>query len=156
VILPNRYIIDHNNYVRFEIFTAVAMKNGVVWDVTPCGSCNNRRFGGLSTSIIRVTRINELGITLVLVTANVPSSTILVTLMMEALSSSETSILRRTTWRNIPKDAILHNNCVYTVKYLHRNITSSCKQETRSHTCVTNIQSVTATLIYQDIFLKLK
>jgi hypothetical protein len=22
------------------------MKNGVFWDVTPCGSCNNRRFGG--------------------------------------------------------------------------------------------------------------
>jgi hypothetical protein len=22
------------------------MKNGVLWDVTPCGSCKNRRFGG--------------------------------------------------------------------------------------------------------------
>jgi hypothetical protein len=22
------------------------LKNGVVWDVTPCGSCKNRRFGG--------------------------------------------------------------------------------------------------------------
>jgi hypothetical protein len=22
------------------------MKNGVFWDVTPCGSCRNRRFGG--------------------------------------------------------------------------------------------------------------
>jgi hypothetical protein len=22
------------------------MKNGVFWDVTPCGSCHNRRFGG--------------------------------------------------------------------------------------------------------------
>jgi hypothetical protein len=21
-------------------------KNGVFWDVTPCGSCKNRRFGG--------------------------------------------------------------------------------------------------------------
>jgi hypothetical protein len=30
--------------VRFEIFTAVTMKNGVFWDVTPCGSCKNRRF----------------------------------------------------------------------------------------------------------------
>jgi hypothetical protein len=26
-------------YVRFEVFTAVTMKNGVFWDVTPCGSC---------------------------------------------------------------------------------------------------------------------
>jgi hypothetical protein len=33
-------------YVRFEVFTAVTMKNGVFWNVTPCGSCKNRRFGG--------------------------------------------------------------------------------------------------------------
>jgi hypothetical protein len=33
-------------FVRFEVFTAVAMKNGILWDVTPCGSCKNRRFGG--------------------------------------------------------------------------------------------------------------
>jgi hypothetical protein len=34
------------NCVRFEVFTAVTMKNGVFWVVTPCGSCKNRRFGG--------------------------------------------------------------------------------------------------------------
>jgi hypothetical protein len=33
-------------FVRFEVFTVVTMKNGVFWDVTPCGSCKNRRFGG--------------------------------------------------------------------------------------------------------------
>jgi hypothetical protein len=32
--------------VRFEVFTAVTMKNGVFLVVTPCGSCKNRRFGG--------------------------------------------------------------------------------------------------------------
>jgi hypothetical protein len=36
---------DKNKFVRFEVFTAVTMKNGVFWDVTPCGSCENRRFG---------------------------------------------------------------------------------------------------------------
>jgi hypothetical protein len=32
--------------VRFEVFTAVTMKNAVFWDATPYGSCKNRRFGG--------------------------------------------------------------------------------------------------------------
>jgi hypothetical protein len=31
-----------NCYVRFEVFTAVTMKNGVFWVVTLCGSCKNR------------------------------------------------------------------------------------------------------------------
>jgi hypothetical protein len=33
-------------HVRFEVFTAVTMKNDVFWDVTPCGSCKNQRFRG--------------------------------------------------------------------------------------------------------------
>jgi hypothetical protein len=31
---------------RFEVFKEVTMKNDVFWDVAPCGSCENRRFGG--------------------------------------------------------------------------------------------------------------
>jgi hypothetical protein len=46
----------------------------------------------LSASFIRVTRIYELGTTLA-ATSIVPSSPILVTLMKEALGSSETSVL---------------------------------------------------------------
>jgi hypothetical protein len=66
----------------------------------------------LSSSIIRVTRIGELGTTLAgflrslrrlrRKLANVPSSPILVTLVMERVPYSETSVLTRATRRNIP------------------------------------------------------
>jgi hypothetical protein len=46
--------IDEPNSVYLGI---KRMKNGVFWDVRPRGSCKNRRFGGISASIIRVTRI---------------------------------------------------------------------------------------------------
>jgi hypothetical protein len=34
-------------YVRFQVFTAVTMKNVIFWDVTPCGSCKNWCFRGM-------------------------------------------------------------------------------------------------------------
>jgi hypothetical protein len=75
-----------------------------------------------SAASFTVTRIDELGTTLavtghrrsaerLLVTVNVYSSSpILVTLMMEALRSSETSFLTTAIWRNIPEDIFPHSH----------------------------------------------
>jgi hypothetical protein len=65
------------------------MSNGVFWDVMPCGSVRTDVSEELSPSIIRVTRIGELGTTIA-VTINVGSY--------------------RATRRNIPEDAVLHSN----------------------------------------------
>jgi hypothetical protein len=75
-----------------------------------------------NNSIIRVTRIGKLETTLavrnnrstLLVSVAsygyVPGSPILVTLMMETLSSSEKAVLAISTPHNIPEDAFLHSH----------------------------------------------
>jgi hypothetical protein len=58
----------------------------------------------LSTSIIRMTRIGELG-------------TLAITSNQHALrSTSEMSALTRATWRNIPEDASFHCHCCENLK----------------------------------------
>jgi hypothetical protein len=61
----------------------------------------------LSASFIRVTRIGELGTTLA-ATSN--RLTLRRNTWKEALSSSETLVLTRTTRRNIAEDTILHSH----------------------------------------------
>jgi hypothetical protein len=87
--------------LRFDVFKAATMKNDVflmighvalvITDISP-------HHQGDKTRPARKT-----------VTAIVlPSSKILVTLMMEAISSSETLVLPRAKRRNIPENGILH------------------------------------------------
>jgi hypothetical protein len=112
---------------------SVAMKNVVFWKLGRVALVETDVSEKRIALIIRVTIIGELGTTLsvtsnrgtlrrntrsvrrLLVTANVPSSPIPVTLMMEAVRSSELSVLTRVTLRNSPEDDIRHLTGVFAI-----------------------------------------
>jgi hypothetical protein len=52
---------DNKCIVRFEVFTAVTMKNAVFWDVALCRSGVNRRFGGMYRLHLQDRKIRERG-----------------------------------------------------------------------------------------------
>jgi hypothetical protein len=100
--------------LRFHIQASRCFMNAVFLDVTPCGSCSDvsEERSASSTHNIFSQRAS------VAVTANVvPSSPILVTLVIEGLSFSETSVLTRTTRRNNTEDGILHSHRRENLKY---------------------------------------
>jgi hypothetical protein len=78
----------------------VSMKNAIFWDDMPCALVRTYVSEECIASIIRVTRIGKL------VIANVPSLPILVTLIMEAICSSETPFLTRAHGVTSPKNGI--------------------------------------------------
>jgi hypothetical protein len=114
------------------------MKNVVFWDVMPCGYCKNRCFAGTyrlyhqgdKNRQDRNVSSNKQPMASVLlrwlfIAYVVPSTLILVTLMMEAICSSEISVLTRVTGSNIKEDGIHHshtnlNSCLCTK--IHGNI----------------------------------
>jgi hypothetical protein len=81
-----------------EVFTAVTLKNAVFWDVMRRGSRKNRRF----TSVLWL-----------LVSADVPGSPILVTLMMETIHSSKMLVLTKAHGISSQKTTFFIENDVF-------------------------------------------
>jgi hypothetical protein len=116
-------------FVRFEVFTAITMKNTVFWDVAPCRYFVNRRFGGTYRLHLQGRRnprvmnqreqlaVDWVTVRYTLLTL-VHRSWISSTLETEAIRSSETSVNKIPTRRHIPKDGILQQIFLFSANIL--------------------------------------
>jgi hypothetical protein len=92
------------------------MKNAIFWDVAPCRSYVNRRFGGKYRLHLQGRKIGERGnsVRCLQLSAHAGSSLAdFSTLKMEAIRSSETSVHIRSARRRIPEDGILHSETFF-------------------------------------------
>jgi hypothetical protein len=102
---PSLYSVVITYDVGFEVFTAATIKNAIFWDVAPCRSCVNRRFGGTYPLHLQGRKIRQRETTSYLL---VPCSQILYPedggdTFIWSVSS------HKSTWRHIPEDSILHD-----------------------------------------------
>jgi hypothetical protein len=121
-------------FVRFEVSTAVTMMIIIFWEMTPWGSYKNRRFGGsyrLHLQGARVRVVTERSCKLLYRHRLVEERSVICshscTLKMEAIRSSETSVLIRATRRHLPEDDN-HHDIIFISAYsysrkLENNIT---------------------------------
>jgi hypothetical protein len=115
--------IVHSRAESPGVCLVFSFKNAVFWEAKPCGCCKHRRFERTyrrhhhgeenqraRNDVIINYQLKHAQLKL-FVTVNVgPSSLIILIAMMEAISSSKTSVLTRATRRHIQED-ILHNHC---------------------------------------------
>jgi hypothetical protein len=120
------------SYVRFEVFTAVTVKNVIFWDIMSCGSYKNQHFGGMfhlhdqdggDMFLQSVTsykcrmashpRREHSSYKILFIQVNFMcacTDSRYRTLGNVAIRSSETLILTRATWHHIPEEGILHSH----------------------------------------------
>jgi hypothetical protein len=103
--------------VRFEVSTAVTVMIIIFWEMTPCGSYKNRRFGDAVYN-----RAYCFALCLL----------VSFTLKMEAIRSSETSVLIRATRRHLPEDDNHHSFVNFWNIQFYKNVISpivvTCRQ----------------------------